>query len=303
MTEIRLYLGAHKTATTHLQGIMLANRAPLAAAGVKLSAPQDVRREWLPAYFKAVRALSDTGEIPGDLAEPLRAWMPATGDWILTEENIIGVPIELLNQPGIYPHAGKRLATLRALFPEARLKLFFSVRGYDGFWRSMYSEIVRNRGFLTFEEFWKPKAFAKRSWVDTVAKFAAELPQADIVLWKFEDFGAVQDTALAQITGQADIAPMVAAYKAEPTRPSLSQKALQVLGDIVPVVGREQGLKLTERINNHYAVAAGHAPFQPFDADQVAEMRAAYARDLATIRERFPAVQWLEPAPAAEKVG
>ncbi|MDP2086262.1 MAG: hypothetical protein Q8K20_13765 [Gemmobacter sp.] len=296
MTEIRLYLGAHKTATTHLQGIMLANRARLAAAGVKLSAPQDVRREWVPVYFKAVRALLETGEIPDDLATPLRDWMPATGDWILTEENIIGVPIELLSQPGIYPHARKRLATLRALFPEARIRLFFSVRGYDGFWRSMYSEIVRNRGFLPFEDFWKPKAFAKRSWVDTVTSFTEVLPEADIVLWKFEDFAAVQDMALAQITGQADIAPMVAAYKAEPTRPSLSQKALQVLGDIVPVIGREQGLKLTERINDHYAVAAGHAPFQPFDAEQVRDMRAAYARDLATIRARFPAVRWLEPA-------
>jgi hypothetical protein len=50
-------------------------------------------------------------------------------------------------------------------------------------------------------------------------------------------------------------------------------------------------------------VAAGHAPFQPFDADQVKEMRAAYARDLATIRDRFPAVHWLEPAAAAQKVG
>jgi hypothetical protein len=303
MTEIRLYLGAHKTATTHLQGIMLANRAALAEAGVKLSAPQDVRREWLPLYFQAVRALTETGTIPDTLAAPLRAWLPVAGDWILTEENIIGVPIELLNQPGIYPHAGKRLAALRALFPEARLRLFFSVRGYDGFWRSMYSEIVRNRGFLPFEQFWKPKAFAKRSWVDTVERFASVLPQADIVLWTFEDFGAVQDTALAQITGQADTAPLVAAYTAEPTRPSLSQKALQVLGDIVPVIGREAGLKLTERINDHYAVAAGHAPFQPFDADQVRDMRAAYARDLATIRDRFPAVQWLEPAATAGKAG
>lgn len=303
MTEIRLYLGAHKTATTHLQGIMLANRDRLAEAGVKLSAPQDLRREWVPGYFHAVRALVETGTIPDNLAAPLREWLPATGDWILTEENIIGVPIELLNQPGIYPHAGKRLATLRALFPEARIRLFFSVRSYDGFWRSMYSEIVRNRGFLPFETFWKPMAFAKRSWVKTVASFADHLPQEDIVLWKFEDFGAVQDAALAQITGQADIAPMVAAYKAEPTRPSLSQKALQVLGDIVPVIGREQGLKLTERINSHYSVAAGHAPFQPFSSELVAEMRAAYARDLTRIREQFSAVQWLKPAATADKVG
>ena len=297
MAQIRLYLGAHKTATTHLQGILMANRTGLMAQGVTLSSPQDVRKDWLPLYFQAARALAEKGQIPDALAAPLQAARPATGDWILTEENIIGVPIELLAQPGIYPNAARRLATLRALFPDDGISLHFSLRSYDSFWRSMYSEIVRNRGFLPWAEFYQPKKFAARSWVDTVTAFASVLPQAAITLWRFEDFRAVMPQALADLSGQTDVAPLIAAYKAEATRPSLSQKAMDMLTDLVPVIGKIEALRLTERINDHYSVAKGHAPFEPFDAETSACMRAAYASDIATIRSRFPQVRFLEPAP------
>ena len=295
MTGIRLYLGAHKTATTHLQGILMTNRQKLAELGVHLSSPQDVRKEWLPLYFQAVRAFSENGRIPLRLSGPLRAAMPAQGDWILTEENIIGVPIELLNQPGIYPNAARRLAPLKALFPDSNISLHFSLRSYDTFWRSMYSEIVRNRGFLPWDEFYKPAAFATRSWVDTVTAFASVLPEAAITLWRFEDFRAVMPQTLAELSGQTEVAPLMAAYEPEATRPSLSQKAMDILAALAPAIGRAEALRLTERINDHYAVAKGHAPFDPFDAETAARMKADYARDIGAIQKKFPAVRFLKP--------
>lgn len=296
MTDIRLYLGAHKTATTHLQGILMANRGKLLGAGVQLSSPQDVRKDWLPLYFQAVRAFGEHGRIPPRLRGPLCAALPETGDWILTEENIIGVPIELLSQPGIYPNAARRLATLVELFPKASISLHFSLRSYDSFWRSMYSEIVRNRGFLPWDEFYKPEVFAQRSWVDTVAAFVSALPEARITLWRFEDFRAVMPQALAELSGQTEVEPMIAAYQPEATRPSLSQKAMDILAELAPAIGKPETLRLTERINDHYSVTKGHAPFDPFDAETAARMRADYARDIATIQTRFPAVRFLQPA-------
>lgn len=301
MGQIRLYLGAHKTATTHLQGVLMANRAVLAAQGVTLSSPQDVRKEWLPLYFQAVRTFGENGKIPPRLNGPLRASMPEAGDWILTEENIIGVPIELLNQPGIYPNAARRLATLKALFADSEITLHFSLRSYDTFWRSMYSEIVRNRGFLPWEEFYQPAAFAARSWVDTVTAFASVLPEAAITLWRFEDFRAVMPQALAELSGQTEVAPLMAAYKPEATRPSLSQKAMDILAELAPAIGRAEALRLTERINDHYAVAKGHAPFDPFDAETAARMKADYEGDIATIRQKFPAIRFLEPQAAKKE--
>lgn len=232
MTGIRLYLGAHKTATTHLQGVLMANRQKLAELGGHLSAPQDVRKEWLPLYFQAVRALGETGKIPPRLRSPLGALMPEAGDWILTEENIISVPIELLNPPGSYPNAARRLATLKALFFDSKITLHFSLRSYDSFWRSMYSEIMRNRGFLPWAEFYDAEAFAKRPWVDKVAAFISALPEAEVTLWRFEDFWAVMPQALEELSGQTDVATLNAAYQPEATRPSRSQKTMDILAEL-----------------------------------------------------------------------
>jgi len=296
MTTIKLYLGAHKTATTHLQGILMANRDLLAEDGTVLSAPQDVRNSWLPGLFKAQKALVETGEIPEEIAAPLREWMPQDGTWILTEENIIGIPYELSRVPGIYPVAGKRLATLKALFPEAKMEFYFSVRSYDSFYRSMYSEVVRNRGFMTFDQFYNETRFAKNSWVRFTEQVAGAIAPENIVFWRFEDFRAVMPQALQLLSGRDDTEAMAARYAPETTRPSLSQKTLDILGDIAPAIGVPEALRLTEMINRHYAVADGHAPLQVFDTETSARFKAQYQADLAEIAERFPDLKMLAPA-------
>ncbi|MCC2099457.1 MAG: hypothetical protein KDJ29_21380, partial [Hyphomicrobiales bacterium] len=84
-------------------------------------------------------------------------------------------------------------------------------------------------------------------------------------------------------------------YAPETTRPSLSQKTVNILGDIAPAVGSDVALQLTERINRHYAVADGHAPLQVFDEQTVARFKAQYASDLEKIAEQYPDVTILSP--------
>ncbi|MEP2529972.1 hypothetical protein [Shimia sp.] len=271
----------------------MANRPQLLEQGVALSAPQDIRKEWLPNLFTAQKALLTTGAIPDEIATPLRDLQPESSDWILTEENIIGIPYELSRISGIYPMAGKRMATLKALFPEARFEFYFSVRSYDSFYRSMYSEVVRNRGFMTFEEFYDPERFASNSWVLMLAEITRHIPAENIVLWKFEDFRKVQSQALTRLSGCDDVEAMTARYAPETTRPSLSQKTLDVLGDLAPAIGAPEALRLTERINRHYAVADGHAPLNVFDEATTARLKAQYEADIAQIHETYPSITFL----------
>ncbi|MGJ8624585.1 MAG: hypothetical protein ACSHW1_17720 [Yoonia sp.] len=294
MTTIKLYLGAHKTATTHLQGILLENRDVLEAEGTKLAAPRDIRNDWLPDFFKAQRALKTQGAIPDDLAARLRGIAPQSGTLILTEENIIGVPNDLVQLAGIYPLMGARVATIKALFPDATLELYFSVRSYDSFYRSMYSEVVRNRGFLPFDEFYNEDRFATNSWAAMIDEITATIPGENITLWRFEDFRAVMPDVLSRISGFDDVAPLIDRYAPQTTRPSLSQKTVDILGDIAPAIGIKEALKLTETINQHYAVADGHTPLSVFSDEKTATFKAAYTSDLAMIRTRHPALTILD---------
>lgn len=297
MTEIRLYLGAHKTATTHLQGILIANRERLALKGVHLAAPPDVRKEWMPLFFQATRKLRQSGAIPQELLLDLRKIIPKTGNLILTEENILGVSDGLIKKPGIYPNAPYRLKALRKIFSGCDMSLYFSLRSYDGFWRSMYSETVRTQGFLPWSDFYNPETFDGRKWQETVLDFRSALPKSKITLWRFEDFRAVMPLVLMKLTEESDVAPLIAAYKSDATRTSLSQKTVDILSEVVPALGREAAQQWTRSINKHYSLEAGYPAFSPFNDAESAEMRARYTKDIEYIRRRFPKITFLEPSP------
>jgi hypothetical protein len=294
MINIHLYLGAHKTATTHLQGILLANRDRLAAHQVVLSAPQDVRKEWLPEFF---RYCAGTGDAPdAGLAKELRSIAPSSGLWILTEENIAGVCNDLAFKPGIYPEAAGRIACLARLFPEAGLSLFFSLRSYDSFYRSAYTEVVRNRGYVPFEEFYDEGRFSGNSWVETVRRFQRTLPQERITLWKFEDFRELIPRLVSLLTGIGDVQGLLDAYKPVTTRPSLSRKTIDILKDLHPVLSRKESLALVERINRIYPVGRGWPEFRPFSPEKEAGFQQQYTRDIEAIKAHFPGIRFLEPA-------
>jgi hypothetical protein len=294
MYDIHLYLGAHKTATTHLQGTLLANRNTLSSRKITLSAPQDLRKTWLPEFFKYCKS-SDKGVESGQL-EKLQSVSPRHGLWILTEENILGVSNDLKERSGIYPATADRLKGLAELFGrEANLSLFFSLRSYDTFYRSAYSEIVRNRGYLPFDEFYDESRFENNSWIETVEMFQSVLPQANITLWKFEDFRELLPRLVRLLTGIEEVNELLDAYQPERTRPSLSQKTIEVLKVLSPVLSREESLNLVERINHVYSQANGYSSYTPFNEQQEASFRDRYEIDIQTIKDSFPDIRFLHP--------
>jgi hypothetical protein len=293
MLNIHLYLGAHKTATTHLQGILLANRAGLSSGKVVLSAPQDVRKEWLPKFFKYCNNVNMRSD--AQLLNDLTVIAPSSGLWILTEENIAGVSNDFAVKPGMYPAAGDRVKCIVDLFKSANVSLFFSLRSYDSFYRSAYSEVVRNRGYMPFNEFYDEARFKDNSWVDMVGRLCDALPQNKIVLWKFEDFRPLVPQLLQRMTGIEKVQPLIDAYKAETTRPSLSQKTIEILADLHKVLDRSELLALVERINRAYSVERGYPPYRAFSDEQEARFAEKYAADIHAIRRNFPDICFLAP--------
>lgn len=151
--QVHLHLGAHKTATTHLQQIFLANRGFVAKEGVHYDGPVHLRsKKWLTAF----RGFA--GSAPRNMKRPeytrLRAKQPLAPLWLISEENLIGGPGDLIRKPGLYPLVGKRLRSFRRLFPATEVKIFFALRSYDTFLRSCYCEIVRNNEYFSWDHFY-----------------------------------------------------------------------------------------------------------------------------------------------------
>ena len=292
MTTIHLYLGAHKTASTHIQGIFLANRETLARNGVALSAPQDIRKTWLPRFFKYCNHQKENQD--KDELQSLQSLLPDCGRWILSEENIIGTSFDLSVMPGIYPLAENRIRAIISLFPQCKVKLFFSLRSYDTFYRSAYTEVVRNRGFLKFSRFYDEERFKDNSWLNTVAGFARALPQENITLWRFEEVRQLMPDVVQRITGIADSKSLMDAYNPETTRPSLSAKTIKILNMLHPVLNKKESLALVERINNAYSIDKGHPAYEPFTKEQADAFKLQYEQDWIAIRNIYPNINIMQ---------
>lgn len=293
---VRLYLGAHKTASTHLQHMLMNSADLVARHGTRMAEPLTLRVSgWMTAFFQAARQ-HQSGEIAPALLAQLRAQLPEDGgDLMLTDENILGTPREMLEGWGVYAFAGRRLKTLAAIFHDCRVEAFMSMRSYDSFFASLYAEVVRNRGYVSFDPFQTLSQEDGWSWQNTVGDLVEASGAENVVVWDYADFRALIPELVVRLSGVADSAPIIAAYPSRPTRPSLSQPAMDIIKSLAPAVGAAAALSLTEKLATHYSVENGAPRFEPFTSEQHDAMQQRYRTDIAAITSRWPALTMLRP--------
>jgi len=289
--NLKLYIGAHKTATTHVQHLLAANRRTLALHNVSLSIPSDIRPVWFPSFNKYVRnkniaelkAITDTS--------------PVDGVWIFAEENFSGVPYDLKTKAGIYPSLYERLSVLKDIFPEAKLEVFFSIRSYDTYYASSYLEVVRNKGYIPFEEYFDEERYINNSWFQVIKMIVDALgSQQRITLWKYENFSQILQRVLKGLTElEVDlINEIISRYEVDRTRPSISQKTLSIFGSLDPIEDLQAAQRVLEDLNRKYPASLENGYFKPFGDNRTQIFKEQYRKDVVAISTSFPDINFLK---------
>ena len=289
----RIHLGAHKTATTHLQETLTAVRRELAARGVDFIPNQLVRSQKLAPH--AVAAAADRAAADrrpgaharghrGDL-EPLRIG-PETV--VLSEENIVGMPEQILAVP-FYPQAALSVARLASLGLKADLVFFLSIRSYDTLLPSAYAEALKHA---------PPPPGGFEPDQGAAAGRAAELVRP-----RLADPRRGAGRALADSGGRRTTAPMrgrswrrsaaarSARCRSSPTRPGPARRPPR----------RSPRSRRCRRIcrgrsgwrgcgRSTPPAPPGEDRFRPFDQAERRRLRADYEADLGRIAQVFPDV-------------
>lgn len=285
--KIKLYIGAHKTATTHVQSTLELNRDKLCSHDIKLSLPGSLRKKWLPAFLRYCHSNDKT------TLSDILSKAPQHGSWIIAEENISGKPYDFITNLGLYPHLKGRLSCLRQIFKSAEIEIFFSIRCYDTFYRSLYLEVVRNNGYMPFQEFYNENRFKSTSWVNVLDTFTRIIPEENITIWCYEDFRKLSPLVLTTITGLNSTNELISRNHAEITRPSLSKEAIDILSSLYPVISNEESKQLVERINSAYPRNENNEPYCPFSKEEVEKFQDKYKQDIATIKHKYPNINFL----------
>jgi hypothetical protein len=290
---VAFHIGAHKTATTHLQRSLLKASEPLIAAGVRFYGPSHFR---LPG--RSVAALFGLkGEAPQEPSkrtpkEQLALMRKDAQRLVFSEENYIGV----LNGPRRlavterYPFAGARITGL-AVAIERPVDVLIGIRRPTGFLNSAYCQMLMGGRVMPLQKYKQINPVESVDWLDLIKRLRAADGVGSLTVWRHEDY--------AQLFGQI-CSSVVGPENAHLVRPLARRIHESLSAEAVAEMLRRDAVGDTEQmgfaLRKMLPVGQDHRAFDGFDAGEHAKGDAAYAGQAGAIA-KLPGVTFLQPGP------
>ncbi len=264
--DVILHLGAHRTGSTSFQTTLRRNLPALNRAGLAFWGPHRTRG----GLFAGV--MPQKGDVrAGDAARRARgrvqlrlqkAHDSGALALLVSDENMIGSVRSNMRTRALYPDIGDRVARYAALFDGQITRLVLSIRSQDTYWPSAIAYGVARGHPVPKPAALSAIAVARRTWRDVITDLARAVPRAQIVVAPFEDF-AGKPTALLREATDRDVTLTDGDMWLNRT-PDAAQ-----LRDI-----------LTDRGDAAVMMLPRRGAWQPFNPEQRASLREAYADDM-----------------------
>ncbi len=297
MTDQRLsvafHIGAHKTATSHLQRSLGKASDALAAHGVRYYGPKHFRAPGatIPARF-GFRTNKDNAPSELTPTEQLAVMRRDGHRLVLSEENFVGA----LNHPqGFpkklrYPEAGRRLALFSAAIGHD-IDVFVAVRRPTLFLNSAYCQMLLGGRLQSHEMYQKRNPISSVDWVHFIAGIRAAQGVRQVNVWRYEDYADVFPQITAGLVG-ADAAKAVAPI------PRYVNKGLSAdaVADVLTKTDEASDEKAAFSARKAFPVEDGHPAFDGYSAEEHEIGDAVYARQIRSIAA-LEGVTFLRPDP------
>ncbi|TVP71741.1 MAG: hypothetical protein EA339_08940 [Rhodobacteraceae bacterium] len=291
-----LHIGAHKTASTYLQKLCLANAGRLAAQGCLYLGPERLRRDLvIPSLDRPAPVLRrKTALLRRLLTEARATGMRA----LLSNENTIGGPRPPIMACGtqLYPKAESHVSALLDALDLEGVTLCLALRDPLGLLVSAWGHQYLAGRPVAFDDFIAEVAPEALRWSELVARLLTCERVARVHLWQFEAFHGKAPALVRALAGLPD----EIALNEPPEHPGWtyligpSARALTSLPRVMrhnPELSAKDALR---RAMRRYPKSSAYPGPQPFTHAQIAASGRRYAQDLAAIAD-LPGVTCLQP--------
>lgn len=288
----RIHIGAHKTATTHLQETLTNIRPRLVARGVDPIPLNAVRAAGLAQALNERRIATRLPILRGVIAkrllseilDPLREG-PETV--VLSEEKLMGAPRKVFSDP-FYPMVEHIVPTLATLGGKADVTLFLSIRGFAGQLASTYAQELRvlpppEGGFDAI----RARLVAKPpSWFELARRIRKAAPTTPLRVWRQEDYRDHKREIMSELVGcDTGALPEIK----DPVRTkSPSLEAIREAEALPRNLSAEERRRTVDAI---FASAGPGTRFQPFSKAEIAMFEESYAQDMIRMDELDPGMR------------
>ncbi|KGJ05874.1 hypothetical protein SAMN04487972_1386 [Paracoccus halophilus] len=288
---LTIHLGAHKTASSHLQHSLALASDELRRAGIFYAGPTALRGDELPLADALSSRRRQPARMVRDRLAPARETFP---EILLSEENILGRTGRQWICGGsglVYPAASYRVRRMIALAAAGPATLFLGIRDPASFYVSTFALQFSEGREVDFETYLNGRDPARIGWAGLIGRLGAIDSVARIVVWRYEDYPALRPQLLARLLppGLAARVPDPPPVNESVTQPGYDWFVSRALND------SEIDLRvLARRARLRFRRADGHPPLRPLPDSDYQRSREFYARQVARLR-RLPKVEFLEP--------
>ena len=293
-----LHGGVHKTATSHIQSILQRNAGRMRKSGVHYVHHRDTRKEYtfptqLNGYEKM--GLGYKTKMPDDeLAERARNFFEGIGAGpgeriVISDENMPGHSGHCVRSGLLYNRRQVLLPIFAEHIPYPVTEVHLAIRNYADFFASTFIEFLRSaKGENVIPEAQMKRAVLSElpSWVGFIELVETCFPQAQLIIWRQEDFRVLSQAVIGHLAGPDIDVDALVAPKRERGRPSASHRAVQELLIEIERHGGEAALARRVEIQDAYPRGDQYPGYDPWSASERAHLIRLYDRDVAQIAGR-----------------
>lgn len=289
--DVILHLGAHRTGSTSFQDTLRRNPDRLSEAGIGFWGPRRTRGGLLagalpqPGIDPARGGRRARGRVRLQLAKSAASGTQAL---LISDENMIGSVRANMRARTLYPDIGTRMARYAQVFDGRVTRIVLTVRALDLWWSSAIAYGVSRGALLPDLQAVAHIAQSRRSWRDAITDLACAMPDADLHVLPFERFAGRAGAIMAAGAGCPVSLPACDTWLNRAPDAATLRRLLA-----------ERGTDDT--------LTAGTQPdmgrWTPFTARQSANLRAAYADDLAWLDAGADGLATLTQDPERTRAG
>jgi hypothetical protein len=268
--DVILHLDAHRTGSTTFQSYMRRSNTQLSERGLGYWGPQRTRQGLfaglMPAPHLNICHKPPTRAEGRVQIQLTRAARNGARKLMVSDENMIGSVRHNLRNRALYPAIGERMARYASAFDGQVCRIVLNIRAQDLYWSSaMAYGVARGHRMLPVEGFENLVA-SRRTWRNVITDLSCALPNTEICVLPFERYQGRPEMMLATCIDER--APINT--DAEWLNRAPNVKALR---QILAERGEISGLRVL-------GTDSGRSRWVPFNEEQCASLREAYADDM-----------------------
>ncbi len=288
-----VHLGAHKTASTHLQKSLLAQRDLLAEQNVWYLGPDRLRHDLrLPSLN---RSEADVHRRLAPLREHLQVIEGRGGRILLSDENMLGRPerAHCLADGLFYPQAAPRIERLIRALGLTNATLALAIRNPANFIVSLHGHQALSGRLVDFGAFADGLDPLQFRWSELVMRLKAVPGVGQIVLWRYEDYARLGTPIAGELLGDESFADLFSQFADRP----LTGVSAAALEHAAALVAATPGLELKQAIKRammRFPKSRRYPALDPFTPFVQKRSRRLYRSDWVLLQS-LPGVTCLLP--------